>query len=81
VSVFPELICAFRICAFRICAFRICAVIYRGPSILETTKLRYWIGFFLSAAGSAVLCVAILKARHVPPGGWASGMLLLAIPG
>jgi hypothetical protein len=54
---------------------------YRGAAILETTRLRYWLSFFLSAAGSAVLCIAILKVRHVPAAGWASGMLLLAIPG
>lgn len=54
---------------------------YRGPSVLETTSLRYWISFFISPLLSAVLCIAILKLRHVPPTAWASGMLLLAIPG
>jgi hypothetical protein len=54
---------------------------YRGPSVLETTSLRYWISFFISPLVSAVLCVAILKLRHVPDSAWASGMLLLAIPG
>jgi hypothetical protein len=28
-----------------------------------------------------MICIAILKLRHVPPSAWASGMLLLAIPG
>ncbi len=41
----------------------------------------YWISFFISPLLSAVLCIAILKLRHVPPTAWASGMLLLAIPG
>jgi Family of unknown function (DUF5367) len=54
---------------------------YRGPSVLETTSLRYWISFCISPLVSAILCVAILKMRHVPLTGWASGMLLLAIPG
>lgn len=54
---------------------------YRGPSVLETTSLRYWISFFISPLLSAILCIAILKLRHVPPLAWASGMLLLAIPG
>ena len=54
---------------------------YRGPSILETTSLRYWISFFISPLVSAIICIAILKLRHVAPTAWASGMLLLAIPG
>ena len=54
---------------------------YRGPSVLETTSLRYWISFFISPLLSAVLCIAILKLRQVPPTAWASGMLLLVIPG
>ncbi len=54
---------------------------YRGPRILETTSLRYWISFFISPIVTAMICIAILKLRHVPPSAWASGMLLLAIPG
>jgi hypothetical protein len=54
---------------------------YRGPLVLETTSLRYWITFFISPLVSAIICIAILKLRHVPPSAWASGMLLLAIPG
>jgi len=54
---------------------------YRGPSVLETTSLRYWISFFISPLVSAIICIAILKLRRVPPPAWASGMLLLAIPG
>jgi Family of unknown function (DUF5367) len=49
--------------------------------VLETTSLRYWIGFFISPHVSAILCITILKFRHVPAGAWTSGMLLLAIPG
>jgi hypothetical protein len=54
---------------------------YRGPLVLETTSLRYWITFFISPLVSAIICIAILRLRHVPPSAWASGMLLLAIPG
>ncbi|WP_353073430.1 DUF5367 family protein [Tunturiibacter gelidoferens] len=54
---------------------------YRGPFVLETTSLRYWISFFISPLVSAIICIAILKLRHVPPSAWTSGMLLLAIPG
>ncbi|MBB5339887.1 DUF5367 family protein [Tunturiibacter gelidoferens] len=54
---------------------------YRGPFVLETTGLRYWISFFISPLVSAIICIAILKLRHVPPSAWTSGMLLLAIPG
>jgi Family of unknown function (DUF5367) len=54
---------------------------YRGSRILETTNLHYWIGFFISPIVTAIICIAILKLRHVPPAAWASGTLLLAIPG
>ena len=53
----------------------------RGPAILETTSLRYWGAFALSPIVSAVLCVAILRWRHIAPANWTSAMLLLAIPG
>lgn len=53
----------------------------RGPAILETTSLRYWRAFALSPIVSAVLCIAILRWRHIAPANWASAMLLLAIPG
>src|SRR5258708_17545282 len=54
---------------------------YRGPRILETTDLRYWVNFVASPIVSAALCVAILRWRNIPPSGWAAAMLLLAIPG
>lgn len=54
---------------------------YRGPAILETTPQRYWVAFALSPISSAVLCLVILKWRHIPPAQWAPAMLLLAIPG
>jgi hypothetical protein len=53
----------------------------RGPAILETTDLRYWVAFILSPVLTAVLCIAILQWRHIAPQNWASATLLLAIPG
>jgi hypothetical protein len=53
----------------------------QGPAILETTSLRYWGAFAVSPIVSAVLCVAILRWRHIAPANWTSAMLLLAIPG
>jgi hypothetical protein len=53
----------------------------RGAVILETTPARYWIAFALSPIFSALLCVLILRRRHVAPRDWAAAMLLLAIPG
>jgi hypothetical protein len=54
---------------------------YRGPQVLETTSLRYWVGFILSPILSAAVCIAILNWRHIPPANWATATLLLAIPG
>jgi hypothetical protein len=53
----------------------------RGPAILETTTSRYWTTFAFSPIVSAVLCVAILRWRHIAAANWTSAMLLLAIPG
>jgi hypothetical protein len=53
----------------------------RGPAILETRSFGYWGDFALSPIVSAVLCVAILRWRHIAPANWTSAMLLLAIPG
>ena len=52
-----------------------------GSAILETTSARYWRAFAMSPIISAVLCIAILRWRHIAPANWASAMLLLAIPG
>jgi hypothetical protein len=53
----------------------------RGPAILETTSVRYWTAFAMSPVVSAILCIAILRWRHIPAAHWTSAMLLLAIPG
>lgn len=53
----------------------------RGALILETTSLRYWIAFAVSPILSAILCVLILRWRHIDARNWAAAMLLLAIPG
>ena len=52
-----------------------------GRQILESTSARYWVGFALSPAISALLCIAILRWRHVPTAHWTSAMLLLVLPG
>ena len=54
---------------------------YAGHRVLETTPARYWVGFAISPIISAVLCLFILRWRHIPPSHWAIAMLLLAIPG
>lgn len=54
---------------------------YLGPHILETTAWRYWFNFVLSPIISGMICIAILRWRHVAPTDWATAMLLLAIPG
>jgi hypothetical protein len=54
---------------------------YAGPAVLETTPVRYWVSFLASPIASALVCVLILRWRHVPPASWAVAMLLLAIPG
>jgi hypothetical protein len=53
----------------------------RGPVILETTTIRYWSAFALSPIVSAILCIVILRWRHIAAEHWTSAMLLLAIPG
>lgn len=54
---------------------------YVGPQVLETTSKRYWINFAISPIISGVICIAILRWRHIPHADWAPAMLLLAIPG
>ena len=54
---------------------------YVGSRVLETTSLRYWSSFALSPVFSALVCIAILRRRHIPSSDWATAMLLLAIPG
>jgi len=54
---------------------------YLGPHILETTASQYWFSFFLSPIVSGLICIAILRWRHIAASNWATAMLLLAIPG
>jgi uncharacterized membrane protein YdjX (TVP38/TMEM64 family) len=54
---------------------------YVGPQVLETTKLHYWISFWLSPVVSTILVVVILRVFHVAPRNWALAALLIAIPG
>jgi hypothetical protein len=53
----------------------------RGPAILETTSLRYWMAFAISPLLSAALCIALLWRLRIPAASWTTAMLLLAIPG
>jgi hypothetical protein len=52
-----------------------------GAVVLESTRAQYWTWFVLSPIVSAVLCVLILRWRHIAALNWSSAMLLLAIPG
>ena len=52
-----------------------------GAAILETTSSHYWGAFASSPVISAILCIVILRWRHIPAAQWTSAMLLLAIPG
>jgi Family of unknown function (DUF5367) len=52
-----------------------------GRAILETTGPRYWFVLAASAIASAAVCVVILWWRDLPSANWATGMLLLALPG
>jgi len=54
---------------------------FTGPAILETTLVRYRLGFVASPTISAILCIVILRWRHISAPNWASAMLLLALPG
>ena len=54
---------------------------YTGQRVLETTPVHYWASFAISPIVSAVLCILILRWRHIAPSDWAVAMLLLAIPG
>ena len=54
---------------------------YTGPTVLETTNLRYWISVIISPLISGAICIGILRRRQIPKADWVSAMLLLAIPG
>lgn len=54
---------------------------FRGPHVFETSSLRYWINFAVTPIVSTVICVFLLKWRHVPPADWALASLLIALPG
>ncbi len=53
----------------------------RGAAVFETTSLRYWINFAVVPVMSAVICILILRWRHIPAPDWASAALLIALPG
>ena len=53
----------------------------RGPVVFETTNLRFWINFILTPIVTAILCILLLRWRHVRSAEWASAALLIALPG
>lgn len=53
----------------------------RGVSVFETTSLRYWINFVVTPVISAIVCVLVLRWRHIPARDWTAAALLIALPG
>lgn len=53
----------------------------RGVAVFETSSLHYWINFVGTPILSAVVCLLMLKWRHIPAPHWASAALLIAVPG
>jgi hypothetical protein len=54
---------------------------YRGPAILETTRMRYWSAFALSSILSGLLSIGILRWRQIALSNWTTAVLLLTLPG
>ena len=52
-----------------------------GPRVFETTAIRYWVNFVLTPIVSTAGCLMILRWRQIPASGWASAVLLIALPG
>ncbi len=53
----------------------------RGPRVFESGASRFWINFVLTPIVSALICIVLLRWRHVPGPDWASAALLIALPG
>jgi len=53
----------------------------RGPQVFERTNQVYCINFVLTPILTAVICILLLKWRHVAAAEWASAALLIALPG
>ena len=53
----------------------------RGSAVFESTSIHYWISFAVTPILSAVICVLILRWRHIPAPQWASAALLISVPG
>jgi len=52
-----------------------------GTLVFETSSRRYWVNFVLTPLVSAMGCILILRWRQIPASGWASAILLIALPG
>lgn len=53
----------------------------RGPHVFESGNLRYWINFAITPIVTAVICILLLRWRHVLAAEWAAAALLIALPG
>ena len=53
----------------------------RGPHVFESGNLRYWINFVITPIVTAVICILLLRWRHVLAAEWAAAALLIALPG
>jgi Family of unknown function (DUF5367) len=53
----------------------------RGTMVFEAGAATYWANFVATPIISTVVCLALIKLRHVPVREWAWAGLLLALPG
>jgi len=53
----------------------------RGPQVFERSSQVYLINFAITPVLTTVICILLLKWRHVPAAEWASAALLIALPG
>jgi hypothetical protein len=53
----------------------------RGPQVFERSSQVYWINFAITPALTTVICILLLRWRHVSAAEWASAALLIALPG
>jgi len=53
----------------------------RGVMVFEAGAATYWVNFVATPIISTVVCLGLIKLRHVPTSHWAWAGLLLALPG
>lgn len=54
---------------------------FRGHRVFEGSNQQYWINFVITPVVTTVICILILKCRHVAATDWSSAALLIALPG